>query len=115
MKTSTPCPACQKPITIEHIEDFPTPFNMKCPHCLAKLKETKMTPLLLLIATLVVPLLIFLGIQVKDFLSGYFPIVEKVPTAIVFFAFCYPIYALYESFNAVVIFNKGNLKLKKRQ
>lgn len=74
-----------------------------------------MTPLLLLIATLVVPILIFLGIQVKGFLTGYFPIVEKVPTAIVFFAFCYPIYALYESFNAVVIFNKGNLKLKKRQ
>jgi phosphatidylserine synthase len=115
MKTSIPCPSCQMPLTIEHFEDFPTPFNMKCPHCRAKLKETKMTPLLLLIAAIVVPLLIFLGIKVKSFLSSYFPIVEKVPTIIVFLAFCYPLYALYESFNAIVIINKGNLKLKKRQ
>ncbi|MGG3452068.1 hypothetical protein ABER98_19845 [Domibacillus aminovorans] len=115
MKTSIPCPRCQKPTTIEHFEDFPTPFNMKCPHCRAKLKETKMTPLLLLIAVIAVPLLIFLGITVQSFLTGYFPLVEKVPTVIVFLAFCYPIYALYESFNAVVIFNKGNLQLKKRQ
>ncbi|MBO9128165.1 hypothetical protein [Bacillus sp. 165] len=115
MKTSTPCLGCKKQITIEHFEDSPIPFNMKCPHCRAKLKETKMTPLLLVIAAIVVPLLVFLGIQVKSLLSGYFPIVEKVPTAIVFFAFCYPVYALYESFNAIVLFNKGNLQLKRRQ
>lgn len=115
MRTSIPCPSCQKPITIEDFEDFSSPFNMKCPHCRAKLKETKMTPLLLSIAVIMVPLLILLGITVKNILTGYFPIVEKVPTIIVFLAFCYPIYALYESFNAVVIFNKGNLKLKKRQ
>lgn len=113
MKTSTPCPCCKEPIRIEHIEDFLTPFHMKCPHCYIKLKETKMTPLLLVIAVMIIPLLVFLGIQVKSFLSGYFPNIEKVPTAIVFFAFCYPIYALYESFNALIIFNKGNLQTKK--
>lgn len=115
MKTSIPCPNCQNSLTIKHFEKFPTPFNMKCPHCQAKLKETKMTPLLLLIAIFVVPLLIYLGIIVKSFLTGYFPIVGKVPTAIVFLTFCYPIYLLYEAFNAVVVFNKGNLQLKKRQ
>ena len=115
MKTSTPCPNCQKSLTIEHFEDFPSPFNMKCPHCHAKLKETKMTPILLLIAVVLIPLLMYLGITIKSFLTGHFPIVDKVPTVIVFLAFCYPIYALYESFNAVVIFNKGNLQLKKRQ
>ncbi|MED4402464.1 hypothetical protein [Metabacillus fastidiosus] len=115
MKTSTPCPGCHKPLTIQHFEDFPTPFNMKCPHCRAKLKETKMTPLLLVVAIIIILLLILLGIKVQNFLAGYFPIVEKIPTGIVFLAFCYPIYALYESFNATVIFNKGNLQLKKRQ
>lgn len=114
-KTSTPCPNCQEPITIEHFEAFLFPFSMKCPHCRAKLKETKMTPFLLGLAVIIVPLLILLGITVKDFLASYFPIVEKVPTVFVFLAFCYPIYALYESFNAVVIFNKGNLQLKKKQ
>lgn len=115
MKTSLPCPNCLKSLTIEHFEEFSTPFNMKCPHCHVKLKETKMTPLLLLIAVVVIPLLIYLGIIVKGFISGFFPIVEKVPTVIVFLAFCYPLYALYEAFNAVVLFNKGNLQLKKYQ
>lgn len=31
---------------------------------------------------------------------------------IVFMAFCYPVYVLYEAYNAVIIFNKGNLQLK---
>ena len=113
MKKSTPCPGCQKPITIEHFEDFSSPFTMKCPHCREKLKETKMTPWLLLLAVIIIPLLIYLGITVKSFLSGHFPVVEKVPTMIVFMAFCYPVYALYEAYNAVIIFNKGNLQLKK--
>ncbi|MHA7098276.1 hypothetical protein [Priestia aryabhattai] len=111
MKTSTPCPGCQKPITIEDFEDFSSPFTMKCPHCRARLKETKMTPWLLLLAVIV----IYLGITIKSFLAGHFPIVEKVPTMIVFIAFCYPVYALYEAYNAVIIFNKGNLQLKKSQ
>ena len=115
MKTSVPCPNCQDLLTIKDFEKFPTPFNMKCPHCQTKLIETKMTPLLLLIAVFVVPLLIYLSIIVKSFLTGYFPIVEEVSTVIVFSTLCYPIYLLYEAFNAVVIFNKGNLQLKKRQ
>ncbi|MDP9579488.1 hypothetical protein [Priestia megaterium] len=52
MKKSTPCPGCQKPITVEHFEDFSSPFTMKCPHCREKLKETKMTPWLLLLSFL---------------------------------------------------------------
>ncbi|MGI8353120.1 hypothetical protein CHH57_19615 [Niallia circulans] len=114
MKTSTPCPNCNKSLTIEHFEDFPSPFNMKCPHCKAKLKETKMTPILILVTIIIIPLFILLGVTVKNFLTNFFPIVEKIPTAIIFLAFCYPVYALYEAFNAVIIF-KGNLQLKKRQ
>ncbi|MEE6132228.1 hypothetical protein CHN50_17930 [Priestia aryabhattai] len=114
MKSSTPCPGCQKDITVEHFEEFSTPFTMACPHCKAKLKETKMTPFLLAGAVIMVPLFIFLGIFIKEFLTGYFPIVEKVPTAIVFLAFGYPVYALYESMNAKILFTKGNLQLKKR-
>ncbi|NGY87871.1 hypothetical protein F6Y05_32585 [Bacillus megaterium] len=71
-----------------------------------------MTPWLLLLAVIIIPLLVYQGITVKSFLSGHFPIVEKVPTMIVFMAFCYPLYALYEAYNAVIIFNKGNLQLK---
>lgn len=113
MKKSTPCPGCQKPITVEHFEDFSSPFTMKCPHCREKLKETKMTPWLLLLAVIIIPLLVYLGIAVKSFMSGHFRVVKKVPTMIVFMAFCYPLYALYEAYNAVIIFNKGNLQLKK--
>ncbi|GAB1793211.1 hypothetical protein [Priestia megaterium] len=115
MKTSKPGSGCQQPITIEHFEDFSSPFTMKCRHCRSKLKETKMRPWLLLLAVIVIPLLIYLGITIKSFLAGHFPIVEKVPTMIVFIAFCYPVYALYEAYNAVIIFNKGNLQLKKTQ
>ncbi|MEH7590554.1 hypothetical protein V7247_27815 [Priestia megaterium] len=115
MKTSTPCPGCKKPITIEEFEDFSSPFTMKCPHCRARLKETKMTTWLLLLAVVIVPLLIYLGITIKGFLSGHFSIVEKVPTMIVFIAFCYPVYALYQAYNAVIIFNKGKLQLKNPQ
>jgi hypothetical protein len=31
---------------------------------------------------------------------------------IVFMAFCYPVYALYEAYNAVIIFDKENSQLK---
>ncbi|MBZ5202320.1 hypothetical protein HU147_13920 [Planomicrobium chinense] len=113
MKTSTACPNCQKPLTIEHFEDFTSPFTMKCLHCSAKLKETKVTPFLVLLAAVAVPLLIVLGITIKTFLAGIIPIMDGVPTALVFLAFCYLLYALYESFNAVVMFNKGNLKTRK--
>ncbi|AQX56645.1 hypothetical protein [Priestia flexa] len=74
-----------------------------------------MTPWLLLLAVIIVPLLILLRNYNKSFLSGHFPVVEKVPTMIVFIAFCYLVYALYEAYNAVIIFNKGNLQLKKTQ
>lgn len=79
MKTSTPCPNCNKSLTIEHFEDFPSPFNMKCPHCKAKLKETKMTPILILVAIIIIPLFILLGVTVKNILTNFFPVVEKSP------------------------------------
>lgn len=113
MKTSIPCPQCNKPITLEHFEEFSSPFTMKCPHCKAKLKETKMTPFLLIIAIFMIPLMIYLGITIQNLLAGYFPVVDKVPTILVFLAFCYPIYALYERFNGLIMFNKGNLQLRK--
>lgn len=65
------------------------------------------------VIVIIIPLLVYLGIAVKSFMSGHFRVVEKVPTMIVFMAFCYPLYALYEAYNAVIIFNKGNLQLKK--
>lgn len=65
------------------------------------------------VIVIIIPLLVYLGITVKSFLAGYFPVVEKVPTMIVFMAFCYPVYALYEAYNVVIVFNKGNLQLKK--
>ncbi|WNS79622.1 hypothetical protein RRU94_19060 [Domibacillus sp. DTU_2020_1001157_1_SI_ALB_TIR_016] len=114
MKTSTSCPNCKKKLTLENFEDFSSPFTMKCPHCKAKLRETKVTPFLLLVALVVIPLLIWLGITVQNFLAGFFPIVDSVPTVFVFLAFCYPVYALYERFNALVMFNKGNLHLKRQ-
>ena len=44
MRTSVPCPNCEKAITLDDFEDFSSPFTLKCPYCKAKLKETKVTP-----------------------------------------------------------------------
>ncbi|MBT2258786.1 hypothetical protein J7E64_25925 [Priestia megaterium] len=70
-------------------------------------------PVVIVISCYYHSLLVYLGITVKSFLAGHFPVVEKVPTMIVFMAFCYPVYALYEAYNAVIIFKKGNSQLKK--
>lgn len=115
MKTSIPCPNCQKPITLDDFEDFSSPFTMKCPSCKAKLKETKVTPFLLMGLVVVIPLFIFLTEMIISSLAGYLPVIEKIPTIIVFIGLLYPVYALYERVNGLIMFNKGNLQLKKRQ
>ncbi|WP_027410711.1 hypothetical protein [Anoxybacteroides tepidamans] len=115
MKTSVPCPQCFKPITLEDFEEFSSPFTMKCPHCQAKLKETRVTPFLLLLAAIAVPLFVFLGVKVKEYLSSIWPVIDKVPTVIVFLGTLYPLYALYERFNGLLMFNKGHWQVKKKQ
>lgn len=112
MKTSVPCPQCDIPITLEDFEDFSTPFTMRCPNCKVKLKETRVTPLLLLISVLMIPLFIYLTEVIKGFLSDILPIIDKIPTVFVFFGVLYPVFALYERFNGLVMFNKGNLQMK---
>lgn len=112
MKTSVPCPNCEQPITLEDFEDFSSPFTMKCPHCRAKLKETKVTPYLIGLTVLMIPVFIFLTETVKSLLAGVIPVVEKIPLSIVFLGVLYPVYALFERFNGLVMFNKGNLRLK---
>lgn len=112
MKTSVPCPQCEIPITLDDFEAFSTPFTMKCPHCRVRLKETRVTPLLLLICALMIPLFIYLTEFVQNFLSGFIPVVEKIPLIIIFLCVLYPVFALYERFNGLVMFNKGNLHLK---
>jgi hypothetical protein len=112
MKKSVPCPNCQKSITLEDFEDFSSPFTMKCPHCKAMLKETKVTPYLLLGLAAAIPLFIFLAQIAQDFLADFFPVVEKIPTSIVFLGVLYPIYALYDRMNGLIMFNKGNLQLR---
>lgn len=115
MKTSVPCPNCQQAITLEDFEDFSSPFTMKCPYCHAKLKETKVTPFLLVGVIAAIPLFIYLTEIVISLLSGVLPIIEKMPTSLVFIGLLYPVYALYERVNGLVMFNKGNLRLKNRQ
>jgi hypothetical protein len=113
MKETIQCPQCTEDITVEHIIDAATPFTMRCPYCKVKLKETKVTPILIGAAMIMIPLFIYLGVSVKEILTNYFPIVDKVPTIIVFFAFCYPLYYVYEKYNALWIVNKGKLKIRK--
>ncbi|PKR82460.1 hypothetical protein [Heyndrickxia camelliae] len=115
MKTSVPCPNCQKAITLDDFEDFSSPFTMKCPYCKAKLKETKVTPILLIGLIAIIPLFIYLTEILISLLSGIIPVIEKIPLSIVFIGLLYPLYALYERFNGLIMFNKGNLQLKKRQ
>lgn len=112
MKTSFPCPQCEVPITLDDFEDFSTPFTMKCPYCRAKLKETRVTPFLLIILLIMIPLFIYLTELVQGFISGIIPVVEKIPLIIIFFCVLYPVFALYERCNGLVMFNKGNLHLK---
>lgn len=115
MKTSVPCPNCQEAITLDDFEDFSSPFTMSCPYCNAKLKETRVSPILLIGLVAVIPLFIFLTETLISLLSGIIPVIEKIPSSIVFLGLLYPLYALYERFNGLVMFNKGNLQLKKRQ
>ncbi|MFC0187305.1 hypothetical protein ACFFJY_03350 [Fictibacillus aquaticus] len=113
MRTSVPCPNCRKSITLEDFEDFTSPFTMKCPHCRAKLKETRVTPFLLIGLVFMVPLFIYLTELLITLLSGVLPAVKSVPSIIVFVGLLYPLYALYERVNGLIMFNKGNLQLKK--
>lgn len=115
MRTSVPCPNCQKAITLENFEDFSSPFTMKCPHCRAKLKETKVTPFLLIGLIVILPLFIYLTETLKSFLANFIPVIENIPSVIVFLGLLYPLYALYERLNGLIMFNKGNIKLKNRQ
>lgn len=85
---------------------------MKCPNCDAKIKETKVTPLLLLLAVAVTPIFIYIGVTLQNLFAEVWPLIDKVPTALVFFTFAYPIYAIYEKFNARILVSKGVLQLK---
>ncbi|MGE7674417.1 hypothetical protein ACQKMV_12650 [Lysinibacillus sp. NPDC094403] len=115
MRTSVPCPNCQEAITLDDFEDFSSPFTMKCPYCYAKLKETKVTPFLLIGLIAIIPVLIFITKTLVPLISGIISVIEKIPSPILYTAVLYPFYALYERFNGLVMFNKGNLQLKKRQ
>lgn len=115
MRTSVPCPNCQKAITLDDFEDFSSPFTMKCPYCKAKLKETKVTPYLLIGLAVIIPLFIYLTEKLITLLSDFIPVIDKIPSIIVFLGLLYPLYALYERINSFIMFNKGNIQIKKRQ
>jgi hypothetical protein len=113
METSIPCPQCSEPITIEDFSNFSNPFTMKCPHCKTKLKETRITIPLLLLALVIIPLFIYIAATIKNLLSVIIPFLVEVPTVLFFIIFLYPLYALYERFNGYIIVTKGELKVKK--
>ena len=115
METTVPCPNCQTPLTLDDFEDFSSPFTMKCPYCKAKLKETKVTPYLLIGLIIMIPAFIYLTELLISLLSGILPVIEKIPSVIVFFGLLYPLYALYERINGLIMFNRGNLHLKKKK
>jgi hypothetical protein len=43
MKTSAPCPACQKSISVLRVATAPTPLHLRCPHCLRPLQVRNLT------------------------------------------------------------------------
>jgi len=112
MKTNVPCPQCEIPITLKDFQDFSSPFTMRCPHCLAKLKETRVTPFLLILLIGAIPLFIFLTDLVQQFLAGFFPFVAKLPSVLIFLFPLFPVFMLYERFNGLIMFNMGNLRMK---
>ncbi|WP_273130195.1 hypothetical protein [Bacillus weihaiensis] len=115
MRTSVPCPNCDNAITLDDFEDFSSPFTIKCPYCKAKLKETRVTPFLLIGLIIIIPLFIYLTETIISLLSGIIPAIGKIPSIFVFIGLLYPLYAFYERINGLILFNKGNLQLKKRQ
>ena len=38
MKTSVPCPACTRSISVLRVATAPTPLHLRCPHCLRPLQ-----------------------------------------------------------------------------
>lgn len=115
MRTFVHCPNCEEAITLKDFEDYSSPFTMKCPYFEAKLKETKVTPFLLIGLIAILPLLIFITKTLVPILTDLVPFIEKIAPPIVYTAVLYPFYALYERFNGLIMFNKGNIKLKKRR
>jgi hypothetical protein len=48
MKTSVPCPACERPISVLRVATAPTPLHLRCPHCLRPLRvKNLMLPIVL--------------------------------------------------------------------
>ncbi|WP_044736442.1 hypothetical protein [Geobacillus kaustophilus] len=108
------CPQCTNPITVKDVMHFSSPWTMKCPYCDVKLKETRVTPFLLLAAACIVPLFIFVIVRIKAYAAAYWPIVDHVPTIIVFLVTLYPIYWLYERVNAIILCKKGRFQVKEK-
>ncbi|MBC2686692.1 hypothetical protein HAU06_21710 [Bacillus toyonensis] len=77
-----------------------------------KLKEIRITPCLILAAICIIPLLIMIGESIKELLGKYFSIIDNVPTVLIFFLFCYPLYYFYEKYNASLFIKYGLLKVK---
>ncbi|AJI30767.1 hypothetical protein I6G76_21420 [Bacillus cereus] len=112
MKEVIECPQCEGNITAQHIMDFPHPFSFRCPHCKLGLKEMRITPCLILATICIIPLFIIIGESIKELLVKYFSIIVDVPTVLIFFLFCYPLYYLYEKYNAILFIKYGLLKVK---
>jgi hypothetical protein len=43
MKTSVPCPACTRAISVLRVATAPTPLHLRCPHCLRPLQARNLT------------------------------------------------------------------------
>ncbi|HDR5267733.1 hypothetical protein E8M24_06565 [Bacillus thuringiensis] len=112
MKEVIGCPQCEEDITVQHIIDLPHPFSLRCPHCKVKLKEIRVTSCLILAMICIIPLFIIIGESIKELLVKYFSIVDNVPTVLIFFLFCYPLYYFYEKYNAILFIKYGLLKVK---
>ncbi|TWG29348.1 hypothetical protein [Geobacillus sp. C56-T2] len=108
------CPQCKNPITVKDVMQFSSPWTMKCPYCDVKLKETRITPVLLLAAACIVPLFLFLTVQIKAFAASYWPVIEHVPAIVVFLVTLYPLYRMYERANATILCKKGRFQVKKK-
>ena len=120
MNPSLPCPNCGHSITEENFQEYSNPFSMKCPSCDAKFKETKVTPWLLVLAVIVAPIFVFIGVTLQTYIAGFWPFIEKVPTAFVFLAFAYPFMLSMKNSMRVlscqkVLYNLNNTKTSSRR
>jgi hypothetical protein len=82
MKTSVPCPHCQKPISALRLGTALTP-SLRCPHCLRPLRAKASVVLLLALAGLALALILGLRLMQSARVVGGLPVQDLLLSLVI--------------------------------